>query len=115
MLYLFFDLYLKIYHYLVKKIFIVIVNKYLEIIITITFLIFLKHIKYSFSKVYGVRSFHLKIISPHIISPHVHFTPHSFHPHFISHHIVIIQKRLTLINLINDETLMPIVFELALT
>ena len=31
-----------------------------------------------------VRSFHPKIMSPHIISPQVHFTPNSFHTTFIS-------------------------------
>ena len=50
---------------------------------------------------YGVRSFHPTFISPqvHFIPHiHIHFTPRSFHPTFISHHIVLIQKRLTLIN-----------------
>ena len=55
------------------------------------------------------RSFHPTFISPHIhftpqsfhptfISPHNRFTPRSFHLIFTSHHIVIIQKRLALIN-----------------
>ena len=54
-------------------------------------------------------SFHPTFISPHVhftphsfhptfISPHNHFTPRSFHLIFTSHHIVIIQKRLALIN-----------------
>ena len=57
-----------------------------------------------------VRSFHPKIVSPHIISTHIHFislsfhptflppqiqfTPRSFQSTFISYHNVIIQKRL---------------------
>ena len=59
-------------------------QKNFSAILKIGFLIFRDKVEASLE---GVRSFHPKIISPHITSPHIHFTPRSFHPIFISPHI----------------------------